>query len=715
MPKRPSLLASVRAGRRALRVTVAAAVGFYPALYLLDRPVAAVYALFAPIAFGLLSPVPGSGRGRAGTVLRALPGAAALTALGTVLAVSTWSAVAGMLAVGFVLTFGAACGPRLSGTVPGLQLFYILACFPPYAPDTLPQRLTGMAFGMAVLALCEVTLLPDPAEPSYRGRIGEALDLAARAADGLVGVAAPEPGLAARLRQAGRDLRFSQQPAGSRPTGAGRTDRALAQAGSATRRLLDQLAALSELPRAGADPASNELLRGVAATCRDSAGVLRRVRPVGGPEPVEEMIDHFLAVRGTAGDPRSAATHALLRRRSTVLTVAVSAVTVRTAVALAVGGRRAVHGLPQEQFWYAGTGTVRLWLIRVVGLFTRRSVIFQNAWRIALGLSLARLVAGWLDLAHGFWVLLAVLTLGRTTAVATWSAVRSAAVGTFAGACAAGVFVVGAGGASDVYAYLLVPVMLLAFTVGPLEGPAWAQGLFTLVVTMAFAQIAPVTWQLAEARLVDVLTGSAIGLLCGLFAWPAGARAEIRRSARQLLIATAPLVRATVSAASAGGDDSGAGHEVAGRALWLTRHRLRIAEGAYAQYRTELSPRAAEDGPDWLAALNYGVRVLVGAYWLPRMSTREGLPSTARRWVLDASEEVEGAARRLADFPPGGLRVRLSPLPPDVAAEVPARVLPLLIDLETWLVALTADLEAATGRPGGGTGASGPHADGTLR
>ena len=55
-------------------------------------------------------------------------------------------------------------------------------------------------------------------------------------------------------------------------------------------------------------------------------------------------------------------------------------------------------------------------------------------------------------------------------------------------------------------------------------GIAWAQGLFTLVVATAFAQIAPASWRLAEARIVDVVTGSAIGLLCGMLAWPAGAR-----------------------------------------------------------------------------------------------------------------------------------------------------------------------------------------------
>ncbi|MGW3990022.1 FUSC family protein [Streptomyces sp. NPDC004830] len=712
MAKRPSLSASLRAGRRALRVTAASAVGFYPALHLWDQPVAAIYALFAPIAFGVLSPNPGSGRRRAGTVLRVLPAAAALVALGTVLAVSTWSAVAGMLVVGFVLTFGTTFGPRPAGTAPGLELFYILACFPPYAPDTLPQRLAGLAVGMVLLALGELLLLPDPAETSYRERVADALAYAARAAGHLVG-GATEPVGAAGLRQAGRDLRLSRLPPAIRPTGPGRKDRALAHAGAATRRLLDQLATLSGLPATGADPASDALLRGVAAGCLETAQALRRVRPASGPERLEEMIAHFLAVRGAPPEVRTPSAHALLRRQSTVLTIAVSAVTARTAVALAADGRTPVQGLPREQFWYARTGAVRLWLIRATGHLTRRSVVFQNAWRVALGLALARLVAGSLDLPHGFWVLLSVLTLGRTTAVATWSVARSAAVGTLVGAFAAGLLVVGAGGSDEVYAYLLVPMMLVAFTVGPVEGPAWAQGLFTLVVATAFAQLAPVTWRLAEARLVDVLTGSAIGLLCGLLAWPAGARAEVRHSVGVLLRTTAPLVGATAGAATTG-PVPGAARELADQALRLTRHRLRIAEGAYAQYRTEPPPRAEADGPDWLAALNYGARVLVGAYWLPRTGEGVRLPPVARDWVTRACGEVEAAARQVADFPPQPEEVRFTPLPSEVAAAVPPRLLPPLIDVEAWLSALAADLHATTGHrrsaPGApdGRAAAGP-------
>jgi uncharacterized membrane protein YccC len=380
-----------------------------------------------------------------------------------------------------------------------------------------------------------------------------------------------------------------------------------------------------------------------------------------------------------------------------VLTVAVSNVTARTAAALATGGRQPTPGLPHEQFWYAELSPVALWWVRVRGNLTPRSVVFQNTVRTAIGLALARLVAGSLDLSHGFWVLLTVLSLGRTTAGATWSAVRSAAAGTLIGVTTAGVLLLAAGDATTVYAWLLVPMMLVAFSVGPVGGPAWAQGLFTLVVSTAFAQIAPVTWRLAEVRLIDVLTGSAIGPACGLLAWPSGARAEMRRSVAELFRTAAPVVRATAEAAT-----GPAAHEAAAvTSLWPTLHRLRIAEAAYAQYRTEPSSRTTEDGPDWLAALNYGSRVLVGAYWLPPQDGAPPLPSRLLHWAQQAAAELASATHEAADLPTGGVQVRLAPLPAGVVPPASPAALSLLIDVEVWLYALAADLAAASGADGG--------------
>lgn len=697
LPEQPSRADSAPAVRGAVRVTVAAVAGFYPAIHLLDRPVLALYTLFVPVAFGLLSPLPGAGRRRAGTVLRAVPAAAALITLGTYLAAATWSAALGMLLVGFVLVVGASLGPRAAGVVPALQLCYILACFPPYAPGTLSDRLAGLAVGATATVLCERLLLPEPERPSYRSRVADGLELAARAMRELLRGGADGRETAERLRAAGRELRLSRTAPGTRPTGAGARDRALAQAGYATRRFLDLLAVLAPLLRPPVDLPSAVLLRGLAAACADEAAALRGSRPAPGFERIEEMIERYAAARGVPPDLRGDP-HPLLRRQSTLLAAAVSAVTVSAALALTAGRRRPTTGLPVEEFWYAGASTPRLWWVRIADHLTPRSVVFQNAVRTASGLALARLVAGSLDLSHGFWVLLGMLTLGRTTAGATWSAVRSATAGTLVGSLAAGVLLVSAGDATEVYAALLVPMMLVAFSAGPVGGPAWGQGLFTLVVSTAFAQIAPVTWQLAEARIVDVLTGSVIGLVCGVLAWPAGARGEMRRGAAALLRGAAPLIRITVERAATGRSAPTARADAAA-ALRRALLDRRIAHAAYAQLRTEPpSRRPVDTGPDWLAALNFGSRVLTGTSWLP-WSEGSAWPPDAATWAREATEEVVSATLRAAAFPADGVTVRPPPLPPGILTWLPAPSVSHLVDVEVWLHALASDL-AAVG-PGG--------------
>ncbi|MGW2781497.1 FUSC family protein [Streptomyces populi] len=702
MPKRPPSPGRVRAARQSARVTVASATGFYSALYALDRPVVAVYALFTPIALGILSPVPGGGRDRARTVLSALPVAVALTALGTALAATTGSAVAGMLVIGFTVSFASAYGPAAASVVPGLLLFYVLACFPPYAPDTLPQRLGGLLAGGVLLVLCELLLLPSPPVQPYRARIAAALDLASSSALASAQGHRHAPERARRLREAGLALRLSQAPPASRPTGAGRTDRGLAQAGAATRRVLDQLARTAERPDSAtaADPPSEALLRGVAAGCAATAGALRGARAVPGPEALEEMVADFVAVRGrpsgTGPDADAKASLRLLECRSDLLVTAASALTAQAAVAVAIGGRRDSAGLPPEQFWYAGPSAARLLTLRLTGNLTLRSVLFQNAVRTALGLGAARLVAGALELSHGFWVLLAVLTLGRTTAGATWSTVRSAAVGTLVGALAAGVLIFEAGGTVEVYAAVLVPVMFVAFSVGPIAGPAWAQGLFTLVVAAAFSQLAPADWQLAETRLLDVLAGCTIGLVCGVLAWPAGAHAEVRRGVAEVLRAAAPLVRVTASAVVHASGDARPRHGAAEEALRLTRHRLRIAEGAYAQYRTEGGRDPVAGGPDWHLALNCASHAVIGSHWLPRQAYGPA-PPEAVRWARESAARLAAAMDDAAAFPPGGVLATPVPLPHEIVSAAPAPVLPALVDVDTWLRTLAAELTAIGG------------------
>ncbi|MEV8004600.1 FUSC family protein [Streptomyces parvus] len=664
--------------RRAVRVTVAASVGFYPLLYGAGLPVAALYALFAPIAMGLLSVVPGSGPQRSSVMLRALPPALVLATLGTLLAVDTWAAVGGMLVIGFLLAFTAVAGPRPAGIAPGLQLFYILACFPPYAPDTLVERLAGLTAGALLLAACEI-LLPDPAAPSYRERLAAALDEAARGA-------APAGAPPQRLRDAGSTLRLADVPPAERPAGAGRADRALEQAGRSARRLLDQLAILAEAPPAPADPETAALLGRVAELCTACA---RFLRAGGRPPPagaLEEAMRAFQAdrVRLASGPPGERLPVDVLRRQSRVLALAESARMVEITVDIATHGGPTEPAAPREVFWYAELSTPRLWARRVLGNVTFRSVLFQNAVRTALGLAAARAVAGSLDLAHGFWVLLAVLTLGRTTAGATWRAVRLAVAGNAAGALVAGALVIGLGRHTDVYAALLAPVMLAAFALGPLLGIAYAQALFTLVVATAFAQIAPVTWRLSEARMIDVVTGSVIGLLCGLLAWPAGARREVHRAMAGLLRTCAPLVPVTAQALLA----PPGGSRTAPDTLPGV-HRLRLAEAAYAQFRAETPVDGESDRADWHAVLIAASHMLLGAQWLPRFGLRpaSGASDASAAWARETASRLVARTDRIA-------RLLTAEQPGPTPRSAPDRdpPSPLSVDLEVWMTGLAHQL-----------------------
>ncbi|WP_311137488.1 FUSC family protein [Streptomyces sp. I6] len=397
----------------------------------------------------------------------------------------------------------------------------------------------------------------------------------------------------------------------------------------------------------------------------------------------------------------------VLHRQAAVLAVAESARILEIAVRVALDGRRTPPFEPRELFWYAHAPASQLWILRFTGNLTLRSVQFQNAARIALALAAARLVAGSLDLNHGFWVLLAVLTLSRTTAGQTWAVIRTAVAGNLVGAVAAGALLIGLGQHIEAYAALLAPGMLLAFALGPLLGIAWAQGLFTLVVAIAFAQIAPATWRLAEARIVDVVTGSAIGLLCAMLAWPAGARREVRRTMADLLHACTPLIRGTVAVLTAVPPGS-ATPPPTQPAL----HRLRLAEAAYDQFRSEpAGSRPAQ--ADWHAVLIAAGQVLLGAHWLPRFDMpATALPPDDADRARAGGHAVADTTVRLAclctgDRPPPGVATRTTPCSP-VGPPLPA-----LVDLDVWLRSLDAQfarieagLPETAGRAAPGTAAA---------
>ena len=274
---------------------------------------------------------------------------------------------------------------------------------------------------------------------------------------------------------------------------------------------------------------------------------------------------------------------------------------------------------------------------RVRRNLTVRSVELQNALRLAAGLALARFVAGEFALSHGLWVLLATLTLTRTSVRATRGALKPALIGTLIGVTLAGLLLFLAGTNSAPYVVMMPIALFAAVLAGPLVGPIGIQATFTLVVACLFSQVAPPTLELAKDRLVDVLIGACVGVAVGVLAWPRGGQAELRRAGSKCLAAAADCIDTTADWIVA----TGPPHALRSR-LDAVRRALALYESTYAQYRSE--PADNRDTTDWLIVGVVTARSANGAEAAAHWADRTG----ALPWE-DVRADLETAARRIAD------------------------------------------------------------------
>ena len=634
--------------KRAVRVTLAACVAFYFSLYVVDDTQMATFASFGCIALGALSEVTGTPGQRTKTYGAALLAGIVLVTIGTMLAVNTWAAVAGMLVIGFMIAYAGVGGPRVVGAVNGLQLLYILPSFPPYVPEALGSRLIGLVLAVGLLAIADRLIWPPPVPMPFSHRLADAIQGVRHR---LVALLEPDGDRQASSKpntDVAVDLRLSGIPPLERPTGPGRRDRAAVHAGTLVRGLEARVGALDELierSQGAAVHAKGVQLLGVTArSLSESAEVLDHGGPDPDTAPVEAGLSEYVHWReapfvGTESDPALR-----FRLRYAVAIEELAAWTRDLAMAVGIMQGARVPEPPTrsvaEPFWYASRSTLSLWFIRFRGHFTPRSVFFQNAIRLAVGLAAARLIAGVFDLSHGFWMLLATLTLMRTSVAMTRAAVVPAFLGTVAGGLIAAAVLALAGGDSVVYEVAFPFVMLLALAAGPIAGPVAGQALFTLLVAMLFAQMAPVSWQIAEVRVFDVVLGGLLGAVVGLLVWPFGAKGEMRRTARATLDAAADDLESTVRSLTHREVASSGQEDAATQAV----HLMMLADSTYAQYRSELSSRP--DPVDWWGVLRVvqevvrGGQVLRGTHGMAGPLPWPGVAADLERFGVGTADQL---------------------------------------------------------------------------
>ncbi|WP_250002682.1 FUSC family protein [Actinoplanes sp. M2I2] len=686
--------------RRAVRVTLVACLGFYLCRYVVGSADAAPYALFGAVALGALSQIPGSPRQRARTLIAVLPVGWALISLGTLLSVNDWVAAAGIFVLGFAVSFAGVGGPRLVGLAAGMQLLYILPSFPPYDPGSLPERLAGFTLAVVLLAVAEVVFWPDPAPVPYRHRLADAVSAVAACLEALADDWSGDPtgrerlaALVPEATEAADALRPSRLQPIDRPASAGRRDRALSSAAGTSRLLLGRVVDLyfSADREAITRPAAIELLRTTAGCVGATGAWLRDDGPLPDTNLVVAAITDFRVARMNT-DPNGLPPERL-RLGALALSLGEWTKTLVFAVRVAAGepprhpDPTPVSGRP-GQFWFAYRRTPALYWHRLKENLTPRSVAFQGALRLAAALAVARLIAGALDLSHGFWVLLTILTVLRTSAAETRSALRPALIGTVAGSIVAALLLL-LGADPLIFAIALPVVMIAGFAAGPLLGLGWSQALFTLVITLVFAQVTPVDWRLAEQRVTDVLIGAAVGVLIGLFAWPRGGAGELNRATGTFLAAAAEVVRETIAVMAKGADP--------GAALPEARRAGQLAEASFALYQNERHPAATLD---WQATLVAGHHAVRGAEALVRSCPAGGLlPCVTQLTALAA--DVAGWYDRSAEQL---LRNETPPRPGEQKGPMAwpddlGQDLYIVADLRAWLDGLREDLTNMTGRP----------------
>ena len=258
---------------------------------------------------------------------------------------------------------------------------------------------------------------------------------------------------------------------------------------------------------------------------------------------------------------------------------------------------------------------------------TPGSVWFRNSVRGAVALAAAVGVEGALSLQHGFWVVLATLSVLRSNASGTGATATRAIAGTVVGFAIGGALMVGLGTAPEFLWAILPPVAFLAGFAGTISFAA-AQAAFTVLVVVLFNIIEPEGWMVGLVRLEDIVIGCLVSVGVGVLFWPHGAAAALaERLAAAYRSAVAYLVVIVRGAAAYGGRTA---DEIAEHTAQAALGASRRLDEAFSQYLAERGARRFD--MDDVAALLVGAsRTRLIAYSLAESSDGSRMPPRGRR------------------------------------------------------------------------------------
>jgi uncharacterized membrane protein YccC len=584
--------------RRALRAAIGATLAFYLGWIVIDDPVLAVFATLSVIGLLVLADFGGDLGRQARAYVFATVLAGALVALGTAVSEHTFAAAGLLFVVALCVSLSTAVGRNVATGANGVLLFFLVACAVPAPLDALDSRVAGVLLGGGISLLAALTIWPQRPPDRLRGALADAVETLARR----VGRSSQGPDAAAdSFTEPVRDALALAGPdrlaVGERPTLATERDHAQLRVGYGLSRAQLMLERLSQRPAPvrGVADAERILARELRQVLEATAAALRGEGP---PPAVDVTLDAGRAHRERTD--AALVSELALGRAADTLAVGADRSVLAGEISTSVGGivtdARVVVGTDR---FPARAGSmsegldrrVEAMLDRLVTIVSStlspRSVVLQNSLRLAVGLSIARLLGGLLEVENGFWVLFATLSVMRTSAVQTGATALQAVLGTLIGFAVGLPLLLAIGTRGDLYLYVL-PIVIVGGLLAGSINVVWGQAGFTVLVSVLFNLVEPIGWEIGVIRLQDVALGAAAGVVIGLAAWPRGAAGQLAQSLGDAIEACGDLVAATVERRL-----RPVGLEQLSRLRSRARAKTLRADGVLAVFLTE-RPKAEE-------------------------------------------------------------------------------------------------------------------------
>jgi uncharacterized membrane protein YccC len=555
---------------------------------------------------------------------------AVLITLGTLCSQEEWLAIAGMAVVGFTILFTRLLGSYFASGSFAATLLFIIPIGVPGPVSAIPDRLAGWFLAATVATAATIVLWPARHLDALRAH-------AARACRALADLlesgssADASAGSAEAASSAVNDLRRSFVSTPLRPTRPTGPTEAVAFLVDALEWLYPIVAAMPPEAR-GQDPChdvNGEVHSAAASVLRASAENLEdhpQEVPLERLDRASDAVEAALAQRIGRVAPDGGAVSVLDATEPSFRTRELASLTHEIGFnALRAGGAEPLQ---------RGASAVRKTWKLLGAHLTPTSASFRNSVRGAIGLAAAVAVIELATVQHGFWVVLATLSVLRSTALGTGSTIVQALVGTVAGIAAGGLLLY-AIGSDETVLWVVLPVAIVLAAYGARVLPlAVGQAGFTMTVLVIFNIIVPTGWQIGLVRIEDVAVGSAISLAVGLLFWPRGMEKLVRRSLGTAYTQSARYVAAATRRLA--GADAGDGLADARQEARDAADRL---DDAFRQYLAEPSRQSSQR--DDLARLVSGAtRVRLTAYSLSTLSPAQG-PSQFSRCDRELIAETD--------------------------------------------------------------------------